>query len=462
MARKISEIVGRGYDDFLTTRCFYRVVKGSKGSKKSKTAALDFISKIVAYPGSNLLVIRRYFSDIRDSCFQDLQWAIEQLGFSEYWNVNKARVELEYKPTKQKILFRGLDDASKIASISVAKGHLCWVWFEEASQITNEKEFDKICMSIRGRMDPALGLWKQVTITFNPWSEHHWLKARFFDKPKRNVFYDTTTFRDNEFLDDVDIQRYLDMYVENPRLARVICDGDWGIAEGLVYTDWEESEFDYREVLEDPDVVATYGLDFGFVASYNAFAAVLVNMKTRTLWVYDEMYVRGKSNVDIAKQITLMGYGKETIYADSAEPKSIYELQTGLYEVRNGFVDEEDDDIEPTKWALPNVKPALKGPDSKRNGIQRLQGFHWIVHPSCKNTIMELNNYCYDTDKDGNFKDEPIKDYDHCLDSIRYSLAPMLLNAHGVVVEAKGQETPMLTEDSGHRKSKRVVATTAD
>ena len=450
---RVSELVGRGYNDFLTTKRFYRVVKGSKGSKKSKTAALDLIGKIMAYPGSNVLVIRRYFSDIRNSCFEDMKWAIEQWHCASSWKVNNSRVELEYKPTGQKVLFRGLDDASKIASISVSKGYLCWVWFEEASQITNEKEFDKVCMSIRGLMDPKYGLWKQVTITFNPWSEHHWLKARFFDKSKPNVFYDTTTFRDNEFLDDVDIQRYLDMYEENPRLARVVCDGDWGIAEGLIYTDWEEAEFDYKEILEDPDVQPAFGLDFGFVASYNAFVAVLYNLKTRTLWVYDEMYVRGKSNVDIAKQITRMGYGKEVIYADAAEPKSIYELQTGLYENLNGQEGEEM-----TMWRLPNVRPALKGPDSKRNGIQRLQGYHMIIHKKCRNIIVELNNYCYDTDKDGNYTDKPIDDWDHALDALLYSGSRTFLNAHGAVAEVKGQEQ---SDAIGQvrRKSKRVAAT---
>lgn len=425
MAISISKIVGRGYDDFWTWKGFYRVCKGSKGSKKSKTSALWYIYHMMKYPDANTLVIRRFYRTIMDSCVADLLWAMDKLGVSHLWKLTKnPSIEMVYLPTGQKILFRGLDKAEKLASVSVPKGILCWVWFEEAYEVANEAEFDKIAMSIRGRIPPETGLWKQITLTFNPWSEHTWLKSRFFDNPKPNVLAKTTTFRDNEFLDDVDVQRYLDMYQDNPRAARVICDGDWGVAEGLIYNNWEIMDFDIDELKRDPNIKHAYGLDFGYAASYNAFVAIAADIGKRKLWIYDEMYEKGLTNIDIAKKVTAMGYSKEIIWADAAEPKSIYELEAGLIEERVS----DDGEVDYHRWQLPSIRPALKGPDSVANGIQRLQAFRIYVHPSCKNVIMELNNYCYDVDKDGNFTDKPIKDFDHCLVA-----GTMILTDHGQV-----------------------------
>ena len=190
----ISKLVGGGYNCFWNTKKMWRVCKGAKGSKKSKTTALWFIYNMMKYyPYANSLVVRRYFNDIRDSCFNDLLWAIERLGVSQFWRSTKSPMEIIYQPQgadgpTTKILFRGMDDASKLASISVITGILCWVWVEEAYQITDEQEFDKLQMSIRGALPEGVGLFKQFTLTFNPWSEHTWIKPRFFDHPDDDVF----------------------------------------------------------------------------------------------------------------------------------------------------------------------------------------------------------------------------------------------------------------------------------
>ena len=403
---RASEVVGQGYDEFWTCRKFYRILKGSKGSKKSKTTALWYIWHMMKYPQANVLVIRKVYATLRQSCYTDLLWAIDKLQVQKYWKATTAPLQLEYVPTGQVILFRGLDEAQKLASIMVRKGILCWVWFEEFYEITNEEEFNKIEFSIRGEIPKGSGLWKQITATFNPWSEHTWIKARFFDEPHDDVFTMTTTYRVNEFLGDDDRKRYEDLYVRDPRAARVICDGDWGIAEGLIYSDWEEQLFDPRYLLLNQDIKTSFGLDFGYAVSENAFVALAVDLKTYTMWIFDEMYENGMTNLDIAKRITEMGYAKEMIWADAAEPKSIYELQ-------QGFMDEKDGEI--TRFALPNIRPALKGPDSVNNGIARMQQFHIIVHPRCVNTLRELSTYHWDVDKDGNFTGKPCKEDDHCL-----------------------------------------------
>lgn len=125
---KLSEVVGGGYADFWNCRKRYRVVKGSRGSKKSVTCALWYIINMMANPEANTLVVRRYANTLRDSCFAVLNWAIERLGVSQFWKITKSPLEMVYLPTGQKILFRGLDDGLKITSITVTHGVLCWVW----------------------------------------------------------------------------------------------------------------------------------------------------------------------------------------------------------------------------------------------------------------------------------------------------------------------------------------------
>lgn len=106
---KISEIVGKAYEDFWNFKGRYRVCKGSRASKKSKTTALFFIFAIMKYPEANLLVIRKVYRTLKDSCFTDLKWAINKLGVEKYWAVKESPLEITYVPTGQKILFRGLN-----------------------------------------------------------------------------------------------------------------------------------------------------------------------------------------------------------------------------------------------------------------------------------------------------------------------------------------------------------------
>lgn len=145
--------------------------------QKSKTTALNFIVRVMEYPGSNLLVVRKTFRTLKDSCFAELKWAISRLEVDSFWECRYSPLEMTYKPTGQKIYFRGLDDPLKVTSITVSVGALCWLWIEEAYEITKEEDFDVLQESIRGQVPKSL--FKQITLTFNPWNELHWLKARF-------------------------------------------------------------------------------------------------------------------------------------------------------------------------------------------------------------------------------------------------------------------------------------------
>ena len=152
----LPDIVGGGYGDFWRFKGRYRVCKGSRASKKSKTAALWFIYSMMKYPGANLLVVRKIFRTLKDSCFTELKWAIQRLGVTEFWDIKESPLEMTYIPTGQKIYFRGLDDPLKVTSITVEVGALCWLWIEEAYEIDSESDFDTLDESIRGRVPEGL------------------------------------------------------------------------------------------------------------------------------------------------------------------------------------------------------------------------------------------------------------------------------------------------------------------
>ena len=188
---KMSQIVGGGYDEFWSCNKRYRVLKGGKGSKKSATTALNFIYRLMREENTNLLVVRQVMNTHRDSTFAQLKWAQERLGVAEYWNNTVSPLEMVYKPTAQKIIFRGFDDVLKLASTTVSKGFLNYVWIEEAFEISDEADFDLLDLSVpRGKLPPPL--YKQTTITVNPWSDGHWLKKRCFDSVPDNAAVFTT------------------------------------------------------------------------------------------------------------------------------------------------------------------------------------------------------------------------------------------------------------------------------
>lgn len=245
-----------------SSRTRYLVCKGSRGSKKSKTTALRLIVNLMSHPEAHALVIRRYARSLRDSCFADLEWAIHRLGFDSDWRATVSPLEIVRISTGQKILFRGLDDGQKVTSVTVAQGVLCWVWCEEASQLESEAEFNKLDLSIRGQV-PA-GLWKEIVLTLNPWSETWWGKRRFFDKPNPEVTALTTTYLCNEFLDDKDWALFEDLRVNFPRRYRIEGLGEWDIAEGLIYPDAKIVSFDREAMKSRRDLKAFYGVDFGF------------------------------------------------------------------------------------------------------------------------------------------------------------------------------------------------------
>lgn len=408
---KISYFVGDGYKDFWKFKGRYRVCKGSRASKKSKTAALWFISNLskAKYSQANLLVVRKTFRTLKDSCFTELKWAINRLGLQDTWQPKESPLEIENLETGQKIYFRGLDDPLKVTSITVDVGVLCWLWIEEAYEISSEADFDTLDESIRGEMPP--GLFKQVTLTFNPWNEHHWIKKRFFDAPPDpDILAMTTNYLCNEWLDAADKKVFETMKKNNPRRYRVAGLGDWGIVDGLVYENWEEKLFSIDEVRKLPGIRSAFGLDFGYTNDPTALFCGLIDTTNKTLWVFDEIYKQGMSNEDIARDITGAGYSKERIRADSAEPKSIDRLRT---------------------LGIQHIRKARKGKDSVNNGIDFIQDYKIFIHPRCVNFLTEIGNYTWATDtKTGKKLNIPIDDFNHLMDAMRYALEEFITGPH--------------------------------
>ena len=394
----LTELIGRGYKSFWECEKRFRVVKGSRGSKKSITIAYWYIMHLMAHPQANLLVVRRYERTLRNSCYAVLEWVINKLGVSHQWKCTVSPLEMTHIPTGQKILFRGLDDGLKTTSIAVTHGVLCWVWVEEAYELENEDAFNKLEMSIRGVM--PVGLFKQFTFSFNPWSDTTWLKKRFFDTPDPDVFTLTTTYRCNEWLDESDLRQFEQMKLINPRRFRIEGDGEWGISEGLIYTNVERRDIKFEDFVGKLEYTPFYGCDFGYTDP-TAFVDGFINFEAQEIYVLQEIYKHGITNQDLAKEIKALGIKREEVDCDSAEPKSIEELR------RAGI----------------NAKASLKGPDSVKFGIQRLQNFKIIYSPDCSNFEHEIKNYCWAKDRSGKFTETPDHEFSHLMDALRYGTA---------------------------------------
>jgi phage terminase large subunit len=257
---------------------------------------------MMQYPLANTLVVRKTAASLKDSCWTQLRWAIERLGVSQYWRVKVSPLEIEYIPTGQKILFRGLDDPLKTTSITVKTGVLCWGWVEEAYEV-DEDAFNRIDESLRGKLPD--GYYIQWLITFNPWDAGCWIKSRFFDQQSDNVLAMTTTYKCNEWLSEQDKAMFDEMALIDPERYKVAGLGEWGIAEGQYFKQWSEA----KHVVEPFEIPRNWlkfrSMDWGSAHPY----AVLwwAVDYDGNLWCYRELYGwGGKPNVgtnETAKQV---------------------------------------------------------------------------------------------------------------------------------------------------------------
>lgn len=390
----LKDKIGDGYKEIWDFKGRYLAIKGGRGSKKSTTVAMKIICNMMKYPLANTLVVRQVFNTQRDSCFKQLMWATGNLGVAHLWKFTVSPLEATYLPTGQKIYFRGCDNPLSITSITVDKGVLNFVWFEEAYQIKNEDDFNKIDMSIRGVLPQ--GYFKQIILTFNPWSDKWWGKKRFFDAPNdENKLSVTTNYFCNEWLGEDDIKIYEDMKVKFPSRYNIEGLGNWGVSEGLIFDNWRVDSFDIDAL---GHLELWLGLDFGWQDPC-ALAVMRVDEENKKIYFVQELYKSLMTIEQVSQWIKDFGYHKSLIMCDSAEPRSIDSLK------RNG---------------INRATGCKKGAGSIMEGIRKLQEYEIIVHSSCVNAEIEFSNYAFDKDKFGNWVDKPIDAFCHLIDAARY------------------------------------------
>ena len=312
----LKEVVGGGYSQFWHCKKRYRVVKGSRASKKSTTTALNLIVRMMQYPEANTLVVRKVYNTLRDSCYKQLLWAIHRLGVDSFWQKKESPLQLTYLPTGQVILFRGLDSPLKTTSITAEHGFLCWGWVEEAYEV-EESEFNTIDESLRGIMPP--GYFIQWTLTFNPWDASSWLKYRFFDLPRKDTFAITTNYLCNEWLSKADLDMFEEMKERDPERYKVAGLGEWGVAEGQYFKEWRSALHVVEPFKIPQNWLRFRAMDWGQARPYCVlwFAVDYDG----NLWCYRELYgYGGKPNVgtgetaeDVGKRIAAVETAAENV-----------------------------------------------------------------------------------------------------------------------------------------------------
>lgn len=294
----LPDIVGRGYGQMWRSKCRYIAIKGSRRSKKSTTQALKLIYLIIKYPMSNALVVRRYFNTLHDSCFVQLKWAASRLGVAHLFVFKESPIEIRYIPTGQRIYFRGLDDPLKITSIACEIGVLCWLWIEEAFEIEKEEDFDRLSDSMMG--DLPDGYYRQITLTFNPWSASTWIKGRFFDRSDPDIFAITTNYMCNEWLSEADLAQFERMKLTQPERYLVSGLGEWGI-DGAVFFEEFRSDVHVVKPFPIPDHWRIYrSIDYGL----DALACLYIAINTDGVaYIIKEVYESGLIVSDAASAI---------------------------------------------------------------------------------------------------------------------------------------------------------------
>lgn len=406
MTKKLSELIPSDYYPLFKARKesdprFY-IYKGGRASCKSSSISIYLIVHMMKNPLSNVVVIRANENTLRDSVYEQCKWAINQLGGTDDFRFMRSPLEIVYKPTGQRIIFKGANNPQSITSIKVSYGVIDTVWYEEAFQLNSEKQFNMISLSFRGEMPRGYKI--REILSLNPWRNTSWIKGRFFDKVSDNVYSTTTTYKCNKWLSPSDIKVFEEMKVNEPTRYEVEGKGNWGVLSGLIYSNWYVDEFNHKEV----NGVYCYGGDFGYVNSYTALVQIKVDEVNKILYICNEvMYAREVVNSDIANVIKNCHLDNEIWIFDCAEPKSIEELR---------------------RLGIKKARGCSKGKDSVMYNINNIKEYKIVVHPSCVNAIIELENYMWQVDSTGKEINKPIKDYDHLMDAIAYGLQTITKN----------------------------------
>jgi len=371
----------------------FNIYYGGSGSGKSHFVIQKLIYKYLKYPNRKCLVIRKVGNTLRDSVFALFKSVLADWQLYGHVEIRETLLTIQF-PNGSQFIFKGLDDSEKIKSIA----NIDDIVVEECTEISKD-EFDQLDLRLRSK-NP----FNQVHCMFNPVSKSNWVYKEWFENgfDITDTMVIHTTFKDNKFLPEDYVHALEKKKITNPTYYKIYALGEFATLDKLIFNNWESETFDYREVIRNnKNVEAAFGLDFGYTNDPTAFICVLIDRVDKRMWIFDEFQQRGLTNDEIVKKIISLGYQKEEITCDSAEPKSIEEL------IRNG---------------LERAKGATKGKDSILNGIQYLQQFQIIIHPQCAFITLEFMNYTWQKDKDGIYINRPIDKFNHGIDALRYAV----------------------------------------
>lgn len=375
-------------------------LRGGRGSTKSSFISVEIILQMMQHPNVNGVAFRKVGNTARNSIFEQLLWAIQQMGVNAYWKKTFSPLELTYLPTGQKNLFRGLDEENKGKSIKCSNGYFGIVWFEELAEFSGASEIDT---TLRSLLRGGPEYW--VFYSYNPpKSRDSWVNQdALVDTPDRIVH--TSSYLDvprewlgeQFFLEAEKLKQKNETLYKHVYLGEVTGTGGavFDNVEALPMTAEQIGQFDRRY----------FGLDFGFAVDPLAFVAMHYDAKHEDLYIFDEIYQQKLTNRNAAELINRK-YPAVRVLGDSAEPKSIYEMR---------------------EYGT-NVNGARKGPDSVRFGINWLQSraHIYIDQNRCPNAWREFSGYEYERNRDGQFINAFPDKNNHAIDAVRYGLQPCM------------------------------------
>ena len=390
-------VINRAYEPHLDNMTRTQIFYGGSASGKSVFLAQRDVIDLMR-GGRNFLVCRQVGRTLRGSVVQEVNKVISQWGLAGLFSVNKTDGTVTCRNGYQ-IIFAGLDDVEKLKSLTPAKGVITDIRIEEATETSRET----IKQLVKRQRGGSPNTPKRITLSFNPIMRTHWIYQDYFApigwRDDQTEHLDgrlsilKTWYIHNRFLtpDDIDdLENEKDDYFRN-----VYTFGNWGVLGDVIFTNWEIADL---SGMVDQFTNHRHGLDFGFSSDPAAVVATHYDRKRKTIYIYRELYERGLTN-DVLAQEARDIVGTADVICDSAEPKSIAELQQ--YGLR--------------------AAPASKGRDSILHGIQWLQQQRIVVDKTCINAQNELQQYQWKKDRDGNSMRQPVDKNNHLIDALRYA-----------------------------------------
>lgn len=379
--------VPKHYPNLLDYSARWEIYRGSSGSGKSYSIAQKIIVRCCRET-IRVVVCRRTGKTLRQSCFDLFKEILTKWKIASYVKIRETDFNIKF-PNGSEIIFIGLDEETKLLSLN----NISCVWIEEAFEVP-KSIVEQLNLRMRGAANQ-----QQIIMSFNPISSHHWLYDFCEVSPPNSFRYNVSTYKDNPFLKAEYVEALDELEQRNPQKYRIYGLGEWGIdADGLVFQNWKVEDFNHSDIQGQLLV----GLDFGFQHDISALTASLLDEENKRIYIFKEWGARGKTNADLVKVITELGFNKSVIIADAAEPKSIEEIK---------------------RAGIQKIRACTKGADSIIHGIQKLQNYEIIIHPTCKGVIEEFENYTWQKDKYTDvYINKPIDDFNHYIDALRYSL----------------------------------------